>query len=135
MKSFKSIDFFLQTGLLIFIVLAFITDDADTLNPMLFILLLGVMQIISLLVNMLAGPQPWKKRGWRKIHLIGTALVLALIIIALVQDSSRRTGDKDDKYGMPGLGALFLATIPAILLGLFYVAITFAEKRNMKKIQ
>lgn len=53
--------------------------------------------------------------------------------MAFLQDSSRNTGDKDDKYAMPGLETVIYATIPAILLCLFYVVITLAEWRNLNE--
>jgi uncharacterized membrane protein len=135
MKTFKSIDFFAQVGLLLFTILAFIIDNYETLNPMPFILGIAVVQIISILVHSMAGYQVWKKKTWRKYHLIGTAIVLLLILIALIQDSSGRSGDKDDKYSMPGLETLIYATIPAILLSLFYLFITTVEWKNSKKIE
>lgn len=135
MKFFKSIDFFAQIGLLTMIILAFIIDNYETLNPMLFIMGIAVVQIISILTHSIAGPQVWKKKAWRKYHLIGTALVFALLIVALVQDSSGRSGDKDDKYSMPGLETLIYATIPAILLSLFYVVITVVEWKKCKQIK
>lgn len=135
MKIFKSIDFFAQIGLLAMTTLAFIIDNYETLNPMLFIMGIAVVQIISILIHTMAGHQVWKKKAWRKYHLIGTALVFALLIVALVQDSSGRTGDKDDKYSMPGLETLIYATIPAILLSLFYVVITGVEWKKCKQIK
>jgi glucose-6-phosphate-specific signal transduction histidine kinase len=134
-KTYKSIDFFAQIGLLAMIILAFIIDNYETLNPMLFIMGIAVVQIISILTHSIAGHQVWKKKAWRKYHLIGTALVFALLIVALVQDSSGRSGDKDDKYSMPGLETLIYATIPAILLSLFYVVITGVEWKKLKGVQ
>jgi glucose-6-phosphate-specific signal transduction histidine kinase len=134
-KTYKSIDFFAQIGLLAMIILAFIIDNYETLNPMLFIMGIAVVQIISILTHSIAGHQLWKKKAWRKYHLIGTALVFALLIVALVQDSSGRSGDKDDKYSMPGLETLIYATIPAILLSLFYVVITGVEWKKLKGVQ
>ena len=65
--------------------------------------------------------------------MIGTALVLLLLVVALLQDSFHRSDDKDDKYAMPGLETLIWATIPAILLSLFYVVITWSEWKNIKQ--
>jgi low affinity Fe/Cu permease len=135
MKTIKSIDFFVQIGLLSMIIFAFILDNYETLNPMPFIMGIAVVQIISILAHSIAGPQVWKKKAWRKYHLIGTAIVLLLIIIALIQDSTRSSGDKDDKYSMPGLETIIYATIPAILLGLFYVVITVVEYKNCRQIK
>lgn len=133
MKTFKTIESCLQIGLLILAGLGLAFDNTDQLNPMLFIFLFGLTQLISLLVNKAAGKQVWKKTAWRKYHLIGTGLVVLLLIVAFLQDSSRNTGDKDDKYAMPGLETAIWATIPAILLCLFYVIITIAEWKNLSK--
>jgi glucose-6-phosphate-specific signal transduction histidine kinase len=133
-KTYKSIDFFAQIGLLAMIILAFIIDNYETLNPMLFIMGIALVQIISILTHSIAGHQVWKKKAWRKYHLIGTALVFAILVVALVQDSSGRSGDKDDKYSMPGLETLIYATIPAILLSLFYVVITGVEWKKLKGV-
>jgi hypothetical protein len=135
MKTYKSIDFFIQIGLLAMVALGIIIGNPETLNAGIFIVAFAVVQVISILVNLAAGNQPWKKKVWRKYHLIGTALVFALLIVALLQDSSGRTGDKDDKYSMPGLETIFFATIPAILLCLFYVVITWVEWKKLKTIQ
>jgi hypothetical protein len=133
MKTFKSLDLAIQVLLLGLMIVAYLLNDPEKLNPMLLILAYAIMQIISIIANLSAGPQPWKKTSLRKFHLIGTALVLAMLVVALMQDSSGRTGDKDDKYSMPGLGTLVFATIPAILLALFYTVITGVEWQQMKK--
>lgn len=133
MKTFKMIESCFQIGLLILLGLGLVIGNTDQLNPMLFILLFGLTQLISLLVNKAAGKQVWKKTTWRKYHLIGTGLVVLLLVVALLQDSTRNTGDKDDKYVMPGLETAIWATIPAILLSLFYVVITIAEWRKLNE--
>ena len=133
MKTFKAIESCLQIALLAIITIGLNIGKADTLNPMIFILVFALTQLISLLVNKAAGKQIWKKITWRKYHLIGTCLVVLLLLVALFQDSSRNTGDKDDKYAMPGLETVMYATIPTILLCLFYVIITLAEWKNLNK--
>lgn len=133
MKTYKTIDSCLQVALLIPIGFGLMFNNTEKLNPIVFILLLALTQIISILVNMAAGKQFWEKTTWRKYHLIGTGLVLLLIVVAFLQDSSRHTGDKDDKYGMPGLLTMVYATIPAILMSLFYVVITLEEWKNLSK--
>ena len=135
MKIFKSIDFFAQIGLLAMTIPSLIIDDYETLKPMLFILGFAVVQIISIIAHLTAGFQVWKKKTWRKIHFIGTALVLFLIFMASAKGSSGRSGDKDDKYSMSGLELLIYATIPAILLCLFYIVITAFEWNNCKKLK
>ena len=131
MKTFKSIDLFIQVLLLALMVVAYFTNDHKKLSPIIIILAFAIVQIISIIVHLAAGPLAWKKISWRKFHLIGTALVLAAIVVALIQDSSARSGDK---YSMPGLDTLVYATIPAILLALFYTVITWLEWMKMKKV-
>ena len=63
MKFFKSIDFFAQIGLLAMIILAFIIDNYETLNPMLSIMGIAVVQIISILTHTIAGHRVWKKKA------------------------------------------------------------------------
>jgi hypothetical protein len=133
MKTFKSIDLFIQLLLLALMVVAYFINDPEKLSPILIVLVFAAVQIISILANLGAGPRPWKKTSWRKFHLIGTALVIIIVIVALIQDSSRTTGDKEDKYAMPGLGTMLFATIPAMLLALFYTVITWFEWMKMKK--
>ena len=134
MKTFKSLDLFIQLLLLALMVGAYFVNDPEKWSPVIMVLVFAAVQIISILVNLAAGPRPWKKTSWRKFHLIGTALVIIIIIVALIQDSSRATADKEDKYAMPGLGTMIFATIPAMLLALFYTVITWFEWMKMKKI-
>jgi glucose-6-phosphate-specific signal transduction histidine kinase len=133
MKFFKSIELFLQLVLLLMTTIAFVINDYEVLNPIIFILAIALLQVISLVINQAAGSQFWKKKIWRKYHLIGIVVVILLIIVASIESSSARNGDKDDKYSMAGLETIIYATIPAILLCLFYVFITFAEWKNLKK--
>ena len=133
MKTFKAIDSGLQIVLLAIIATGLIIGNTDTLNPMIYILAFALTQLISMVVNKAAGKQNWKKTSWRKYHLIGTGFVILLLFVAVLQDSFRNTGDKDDKYSMPGLETAIYATIPAILLCLFYVVITLAEWKNLNK--
>lgn len=134
MKTFKSIDLFVQLLLLALMAVAYFINDPEKLSPILIVLVFAGVQIISILVNLGTGPQSWKKTNWRKFHLIGVTLVIVIVIVALIQDSSRSAVDKEDKYAMPGLGTLLFATIPAILLALFYTVITWFEWMKMKKI-
>jgi glucose-6-phosphate-specific signal transduction histidine kinase len=130
MKPLKSLDFIIQIILLAIIALAFIIDDFEKLNPFIFIIAFGIVQIISIIVHLASGPQKWKKTTWRKFHLAGTAIVLVAILVAFIQDSSRFNNYEDS---MPGLGILLYATIPAILLALFYTVITGIEWMKVKK--
>jgi hypothetical protein len=134
MKTYKSIDLFIQLLLLAITGVVYILNDPERFSPLFIVLAYAAVQIISIFVNLGAGPQPWKMKAGRKIHLIGILLVLAAIVVALMQDSFRSTGDKEDKYSMPGLGTLVYTTIPAILLALFYTVITWLEWKKMKKM-
>ncbi len=133
MKTFKSFDLFFQIILLIILAVTFILNDAEKLSPLIIVLPFAAIQIISIFVHLAAGTQSWKKTAWRKIHLAGILVVLAIIIVALLQDSWRSTGDKDDKYDMPGLGTFLFAMLLAALLTLFYTVITYIEWKKMKK--
>ena len=131
MKIFKSIDLISQLILLVLMVAAYFINDPEKLSPIMIVLIFAGVQIISIIGNLGAGPQPWKMKALRKYHLIGMALVLVAIVVALLQDS---TGYKEDKYSMPGLNTLVYATIPAILLALFYTVITWLEWKKMQKL-
>jgi heme/copper-type cytochrome/quinol oxidase subunit 4 len=135
MKIFKPIDFYLQAVLIVFTSIAMLYNEGETLNPLLFILPYALLQVISILVHLSMGEQEWKKRNWRKYHLIATAVILLAILVAFMENSSVRTGDKDDKYSMAGLGILLIATIPAALVSLFYFVITWVEWKKMKSVQ
>ena len=67
MKTYKSIDFFAQIGLLAMTILAFIIDNYETLNPMLFIMGIAVVQIISILTHSMAGHQALEKESLEKV--------------------------------------------------------------------
>lgn len=133
MKKFKSFDFYLQGILLLLIVVTFIINEPEKANPIIFVFAFAILQIISIFLHFFTGPQTWKKSVWRRYHFIGTGLILALLVIALIQGSSGKSHDKDDKYGMSGLEILIWITIPAILLSLFYILITWQEWRSIKQ--
>ena len=133
MKRYKSIDFYLQVISLLMIVGTTVINKPGIANPVIYIFLFACLQIVSILLHFFTGLQTWKKSIWRKYHLIGTAIVLLLIVAALIRDSTGRSFDKDDKYGMPGLEILIWTTIPAILVSLFYTFITWKEWRNIKQ--
>lgn len=133
MKRYKSIDFYLQVISLLMIAIAVIINDQEKINPLIFVFAFAMLQIISILLHFFTGLQTWKKSTWRKYHLVGTGIVLSLFIIAFIQDSSGRSHDKDDKYSMAGLEIVVWATIPAILLSLFYIIITWKEWKNIQQ--
>jgi hypothetical protein len=133
MKGLKSADFFLQIILLALTVIALIISDAETINPILFLFGFALVQLISIIAHAAAGAKSWKMAKWRKIHHIGMLLVFALLFIALLQGSGGRSGDKDDKYSMAGLGTVLFAVIPAVALAAFYLVITWKEWLNIKK--
>ncbi len=133
MKILKSADFFLQIAFATALAFALIISDTNTIKPMLFLLGFALVQLISIIAHAAAGAKSWKLPKWRKIHHIGMLLVFALLFIALLQGSGNRSGDKDDKYSMEGLGTVLIAVIPAIALALFYLIITWKEWLNIKK--
>lgn len=133
MKIYKSFDLLMQLGLLLAIVVTCFIADPEKLSPIAFVSGFAAVQIISILVHLASGPRPWKMPALRKYHLIGTALILAGIVVAIIQGEAARTGDKDDKYSMAGLGTLVWLTIPALLLALFYTVITFIEWKKIRK--
>lgn len=130
MKTFKLLDFFSQLLLIVLTALSLFLHYTEKLNPIRFIIAFAIVQIISIIVHLAAGPQPWKKKGMRKTHLVGTVLVLIAIGIAFVLGSSRNTGHEDN---MAGLGILLYVTIPAILLAFFYTVISGIEWMKIKK--
>jgi hypothetical protein len=132
-RNLKLADLFLQIGFAVAIALALIISDANTINPMLFLFGFALVQLISIIAHSAAGAKSWKMVKWRKIHHIGMLLVFVLLFIALLQGSGGRSGDKDDKYSMEGLGTALIAVIPAIALAAFYLIITWKEWLNIKK--
>jgi len=135
MNRYKPIDLFLQVFIMLVILAGIIFSSNETLSPISFFISLGLVQLISLLIHFAAGPQSWKQNKLRKIHLVGTLIVIVLVIFAFLQDSfASNSGDRDDKYAMPGLATLIYTMIPVILLMLFYVIITWVEWRSMKKL-
>jgi hypothetical protein len=132
MKQYKPIDFFLQLFLLIVTVATFFIPGTEGLF-IYGIFAFAIVQVISLIAHAVTGKTDWKKSSLRKYHLIGTALVLASLVAALVTDSAEHNGDKEDKYQMTGLGIMIWVTIPAILLGLFYMVITWLEWKRIKQ--
>jgi membrane protein implicated in regulation of membrane protease activity len=133
MKGLKSADFFLQISLLALLVIALLISNAETINPMFFLLGFAIVQLISIIAHAAAGTKSWKMAKWRKIHHIGMLLVFALLFIALLQGSGGRSGDKDDKYSMEGLGTVLFAVVPAVALAAFYLIITWKEWLNSRK--
>jgi hypothetical protein len=136
MTRYKPIDFFLQLIITLVILAGATFSSNETLSPINYFMLLGLVQLISLLIHFATGPQPWKQYKLRKIHGIGTLIVIVLVIFAFLQDSfASNSGDRDDKYAMPGLATLIYTMIPVILLMLFYIAISWIEWRTMKKLK
>jgi heme/copper-type cytochrome/quinol oxidase subunit 2 len=135
MSRYKSIDLFLQLIVLVIVLLGLALNDPESISPFSYYILLGVIQLVSMLIHMAAGPQSWKKVKLRKIHLVGTVIVIALVVFAFMQESfSGHSDDKEDKYSMPGLVTLVYTMIPVTLLMLFYTVISWLEWRTMKKL-
>lgn len=129
MKAYKSFDFFVQAILIVLMIIAFILGN-ENFSPFLMIVAFGFVQAISIIIHLIAGPQKWKKVLLRKIHLTGTIIVLLAIGYAFYLDNNRGSSDK---YAFPGLDILIYATIPAILLSIFYFIITEEEWRESKE--
>lgn len=128
MRTLKRIDLLSQAALLILVIVSFLLLDPETLNPMTGIIGFAIVQVVSIIIHLLAGPQPWKKIAWRKFHLISTGLILLIIGLILIADSSGSMGGMDSE-----IGVLFYASIAAVLLSLFYLLITIEEWRRMNK--
>ena len=135
MSRYKSIDLFLQLIVVLIVLSGLVLNDPESISPVSYYILLGLIQLVSLLIHFAAGSQPWKKVKLRKIHLIGTVIVIALVVFAFMQDSfGGSSGDKEDKYNMPGLVTLAYTMIPVTLLMVFYTVISWLEWRTMKKL-
>lgn len=132
MRQFKQAELYLQALFLICVIIS-VVFTTEFFNPVTFITGLILIQLISMIVNAASGPLKWKLNRWRKLHLYGMLAVVLLIIIAFMQSSSARTGDKDDKYSMAGMGTLMIAVIPALLLVIYYFVITWKEWADLKK--
>lgn len=135
MITYKPIDLFAQLTLVLLLLIGLFTEGS-TGTPAGLLFPLAIVQLISVLLHFAAGPQPWKQVKLRKIHLIGIGLIIGLVLFAFLQDSFvTRSGDKDDKYLMPGLKTLIITIIPTLLLMLFYLIITWVEWRRIQKIK
>ena len=123
MRTYKNFDLFSQLLLLLAVVIGYIIqDDAITSISL---IAFAILQITSQVIHLIHGKQPWKESLLRKIHLIGVAVVLVIMIYGLVKPP-------EDKYDMSGLGIIIYALIPAGLVSLFYTVITFLEWRKIK---
>lgn len=132
MKSLKQADLYFQLLFFAFAAIALIISS-EKINPLFFLVGLILVQLISIVIHKTTGPRPWKLNKWRKVYQYGIMLTLILVAIALLQSSSARTGDKDDKYSMAGLGTFLAAIIPAALCVLFYIVITWKEYQLYRK--
>jgi hypothetical protein len=125
MLKLKTTDLLLQVLLIVAIIMAFIIGS-ETFEPVWLVIAYGLVQALSIIIHLLAGPRPWKSRALRKYHHIGMLLVFAALLIALFKPTV-------DKYDMSGFAIMIYTTIPAALLALFYTVITFIEWEKMKK--
>ena len=130
MVKYKTAGLFAQLALPFAALLSFLFSNNGSWASG-FLITFAIVQLISILVNLLKGRQLWKS-GLRKYHIAGTALVLIIILIAIIPGSLYRQYDKDDKYNMQGLNIILFATIPAILLSLLYIFITWIEWKRIK---
>lgn len=132
MRQFKQAELYLQALFFICIIIS-VAFTTDFFNPVSFITGLILIQLISMIVNAACGPLKWKLNRWRKLHQYGMLAVVLLVIISFMQSTSARTGDKDDKYSMAGMGTLLIAFIPAVLLIIYYFVITWKEWNALNK--
>jgi hypothetical protein len=128
--NIKSIDLFLQV---LFATLFGVTNYSDVFAlsgwvPSISILAFVLLQIISLFAHIRLKEKPWKESLLRKIHLIGVGVVLLIMFLGLIKPP-------EDKYDMSGLGIIVYALIPAGILAVFYIVITFLEWRNIRNLQ
>jgi apolipoprotein N-acyltransferase len=123
MRSYKTFDFFSQVVLILSALLGGFDKGGGVTSVS--IIAFAVLQIVSLLVHLGAGKQPWKESLLRKIHLVGTVVVILIMIYGLSKPT-------EDKYDMSGLGIIFYALVPAALVALFYTVITFLEWKKLK---
>lgn len=125
MKWYKVFDLSIQATLSVLIILAFIFYNSNS-RPLDMLIVFALAQIVSIIIHLIIGRQPWKQSHLRIIHHAGTLIVLAIMAFAIL---------KEPKYpnDMSALGLVIYTTIPAILLALFYTVITFIEWKKMKE--
>lgn len=128
MKTIKAIDVFLQTGLLIIVLAGLVITNQEAISSANYLVALGIVQFVSILINLFV-PGNWKKIQWRKLHHIGTLLVIITLIIIFNLDAP---ANSDNQYF--GLGALFYTSVVALLFVLFYFIISWVEWRRLKTL-
>ncbi len=124
MRKYKGFDLFSQLLLLVVILTGICFQEGPVTSISL--ILFAVLQIISLFVHLAYGKQDWKESLLRKIHLIGTGIVLLTMIYGLVKPHK-------DKYDMSGLDVIVYALVPAAVVAFFYTVITFLERKKVQK--
>jgi len=125
MRSYKFFDLWSQAILVLAIITGYLADTTGAVAGV-SIIAYPVLQIISLLVHLFHGPAAWKEKRLRKIHILGTAAVIAVMLFAMGQ----RPKEKYDL--LPGIDIIIYALIPAGILALFYTVITFLEWKKIK---
>ena len=123
--TFKNIDLFGQLAFAIIFGIFNWSSVAEEI-PAIAILAFAGLQITSLIVHAGLRNKPWKEIRLRKIHLIGTGIVILIMLFGLFKPP-------EDKYDFSGLGIIIYALIPAAAVALFYTVITFLEWKKMKK--
>jgi hypothetical protein len=125
MRGYKTFDLFSQLVLILIMLISLPFDAAGAVTSISLLSFAGV-QIISLIIHGIS----WKNERWRsplrKFHTIGTLIVLAIMIAALLMPT-------EDKYDMSGLGVIIYALIPAAAMALFYTLITYLEWKKIKR--
>jgi Na+/proline symporter len=125
MKGYKTFDFFSQLLLIVAVLVCLPFDSAAAVTSISLLSFAGI-QILSLIIHAVS----WKNENWRsplrKIHGIGTLVVLVVMIAGLLTPG-------EDKYDMSGLGIIFYALIPAAAIALLYTYIIYMELKKMKR--
>lgn len=126
MRIIKAIDVFLQTALVLIILAGVAIENAETVSPANYLVALGIVQSVSILINLFVAGN-WKKLQWRKIHHIGTLLVIVTLVIIFKIEAPENSNKQ-----YYGLGALFYTSAVALILVLFYFIISWVEWRRLK---
>jgi hypothetical protein len=126
MKIFKGIDVFLQTGLILIVLSGLFINNEETISTPNYLVALGIVQTVSILIHLFIRVE-WKKLSWRKVHHIGTLLVIVTLIIIF---NLEKPANSNNQYY--GLGAIVYTSVVALALVLFYFIISWIEWRRLK---
>ncbi len=83
MNILKGIDVFLQSFLVLILLAGLMINNEDTMSPAEYLVALGAVQLISIVAHFFISGKEWKKLLWRKVHHIGTLLIILAVVIIL----------------------------------------------------